>query len=164
VCGLSAVRQRRTKRTAKNWGFREGRASINQAATSYTLTASSTGLTGATSNAFAITPAAADHLLFSQQPTDTPAGGTINPVMVQVVDQFGNVVTNYGGSVTLSIGTDPSGGAATLSSASGMLTMNFSGGVATFSDLSIDLAGTGYTLDATSGSLTAADSTAFNVL
>jgi hypothetical protein len=45
--------------------------------------------------------------------------------------------------VTLSLGTNPSGG--TLR---GTLTVNVSGGIATFSDLSIDLAGVGYTLHA----------------
>jgi virginiamycin B lyase len=96
-----------------------------------------------------VTPAAADHLIFLQPPTDTAAGETISPpVMVAVVDQFGNVVTSDNTHiVTLSIGTDPSGGA-TLS---GTLTVTVVNGVATFSDLSIDLAGDGYTLHATIG-------------
>ena len=137
-----------------------GDLSINQAGTGYMLNANSTGLAQITSNGFAITAAAADHLLFSQQPTDTPAGQTISPVVLQVVDQFGNVVTNYSGTVTLSLNDNPMTGA-TLS---GTLTVTVVNGVATFSDLSIDLAGTGYTLHATiGGGLPDIDSNQFNI-
>jgi hypothetical protein len=94
-----------------------------------------------------VSPSAADHLVLLQQPTDTAAGQTISPVLVAVVDQYGNVVTSDNSdSVTLSIGTNPSGG--TLS---GTLALTVVNGVATFSDLAIDLAGTGYTLHASVG-------------
>jgi N-acetylneuraminic acid mutarotase/S-adenosylmethionine hydrolase len=137
-----------------------GDLSINMAGSGYTLVASSGVLTGATSNGFAITPAAADHLLFLQQPTDTAAGQTMGSVIVEVVDQFGNVVTSDNtDTITLSIGTNPSGG--TLS---GTLTLTVVNGVATFSNLSIDLAGSGYTLHATvGGGLPDIDSNQFNI-
>ena len=108
----------------------------------------------------AVNPAAADHLLFLQQPTDTAAGQMISPaVTVEVVDQFGNVVTSDNSdTVTLAIGSNPGGG--TLS---GTLTVTVSGGIATFSDLSIDLAGDGYTLHASTPGLTDADSAAFRI-
>ena len=106
------------------------------------VTASITG-----SASVSVNPAAADHLLFLQQPTDTPAGQTISPVVVEVVDQFGNVETGDNtDTITLSIGVNPSGG--TLS---GTLTLTVVNGVASFSDLSIDLAGAGYTLHASIG-------------
>jgi hypothetical protein len=107
-----------------------------------------------------VNPAAADHLVFLQQPTDTAAGQTISPVIVEVVDQFGNLVTTDNtDTVTLSIGVNPSGG--TLS---GTLTVTVSGGQATFGDLSIDMPGSGYTLHATvGGSLPDIDSNPFNV-
>jgi hypothetical protein len=108
----------------------------------------------------AVNPAAADHLLFLQQPTDTAAGQMISPaVTVEVVDQFGNVViSDNADTVTLAIGVNPSGG--TLS---GTLTVTVSGGIATFSDLSIDLAGDGYTLHAMSTGLADADSVGFRI-
>ena len=109
----------------------------------------------------AVRPAAADHLLFLQQPTDTAAGQSISPaVTVEIVDQFGNVLTDDNNdTVTLSLGTNPSGG--TLS---GTPTVTVSGGIATFSDLSIDLVGDGYTLHATiGGSLLDIDSNAFRI-
>jgi hypothetical protein len=95
-----------------------------------------------------VNPAAADHLLFLQQPTDTAAGQTLSPVIVEVVDAFGNVETgDNSDTITLSLGTNPSGG--TLS---GTLSLTVVNGVATFSDLSIDMTGGGYTLHASIGS------------
>jgi hypothetical protein len=128
---------------------------------SQSVTATDTGTGSITGGATVlVNPAAADHLLFFQQPTDTVAGQTIMPaVMVAVVDQFGNVVTSDNSdTVTLSIGTNPSGG--TLS---GTLALTVVNGIATFSDLSIDLAGDGYTLRAMTTGLTDADSAAFSI-
>jgi hypothetical protein len=116
-------------------------------------------VTGSTS--FTVTPAAADHLVFLAPPSDTVAGQTISPaVMVAVVDQFGNIETgDNSDTVTLSLGTNPGGG--TLS---GTLTVTVVEGIATFSDLSIDQAGVGYTLHATvGGSLADIDSNPFNI-
>jgi hypothetical protein len=120
-----------------------------------TVTASITGAA-----TIAVSPAAADHLLFLQQPTDTAAGQMISPaLMVAVVDQFGNVVrSDNTDMVTLTIGSNPSGG--TLSST---LTVTVVNGIATFSDLSIDLAGMGYTLHANTAGLTDAESDPFSI-
>jgi hypothetical protein len=136
--------------------------SIDKAGSGYTLVANGAGLAALTSAGFAINPGAADHLLFLQQPADTAAGQTMGAVIVEIVDQFGNVVTSDNtDTITLSIGVDPSGGTATLS---GTLTLTVTNGVATFSDLSIDLAGMGYTLHATvSGGLPSLDSNTFNI-
>jgi hypothetical protein len=104
--------------------------------------------------------ASADHLVFLQQPTDTAAGDTMAAVIVEIVDQFGNVVIGDNtDTITLSVGNNAGGG--TLS---GTLTLTVTNGVATFSDLSIDLPGTGYTLSATtSGSLPDIDSDPFDI-
>jgi hypothetical protein len=124
-----------------------GDLSIDMAGSGYTLVASSSGLTGATSNSFAVNPATPDHLVFLHQPTNTSAGQTISAVIVEVVDQFGNVVTSDNSdTVTVAIGNNPSGG--TLS---GTLTVTVVNGVATFSDLSIDMPGNGYTLHVSIG-------------
>jgi hypothetical protein len=125
------------------------------------VTATDTGTASIAGGAsVSVTPAAADHLLFLQQPTDAAPGQTITPaVMVAVVDQFGNVLTDDNtDTVTLSIGTNPSGG--TLS---GTLTVTVVNGIATFSDLSIDQIGDGYTLHATVTGLMDADSAAFSI-
>ncbi|PTX19317.1 putative secreted protein (Por secretion system target) [Pontibacter mucosus] len=105
---------------------------------------------------------AARGLAFRQQPTNTAIGATINPApQVAVVDQFGNTVTTGPGataSVALAIGTNPGGG--TLSGTNPVAAVN---GVATFSNLRIDLPGDGYTLIASSGTLAQATSNAFVV-
>jgi hypothetical protein len=125
-----------------------------------TVTASDTATASLTGSAsVSVNPAAADHLLFLQQPTDTAAGQTFSPVIVEVVDAFGNVETSDNtDTITLSIGINPSGG--TLS---GTLTVAVVNGVATFSDLSLDQVGDGYTLHATTVGLADADSAAFRI-
>jgi hypothetical protein len=135
---------------------------INKVGTGYTLTASATGLTGATSSLFNVTPGTATQLALTVQPTNTAAAASITPsVQVSVEDAQGNVVTTGTGStaaVTLAIGTNP--GSGTLS---GTLTQTAVAGVATFPGLSINKTGTGYKLSASSGALTAATSSAFNI-
>ncbi|HEX8453305.1 MAG TPA: Ig-like domain-containing protein [Longimicrobium sp.] len=133
--------------------------SINKAGAGYTLAASSGSLTGATSGPFDITPGAPAALAFTVQPSNVVASAPITPaVQVSIVDANGNLVTTATDNVTIAIGTNPSGG--TLSGTTTVAAVN---GVATFSNLSINLVGTGYTLTASSGSLTGAMSSAFNV-
>ena len=75
-----------------------------------------------------------------------------------MLDQYGNLVSGDNTDVvTLALGTNP--GAATLG---GITQATVSGGVATFSNLTVSAAGNGYTLTAASGSLTGATSAAFN--
>src|SRR5262249_60348178 len=101
--------------------------SLNRGAPGHPLTASSGGLPGATSSAFTITAAAANHLAFGQQPTNTAAGASLSPaVTVQVLDAFNNLVTTDASSVTVALGSNPGGG--TLS---GTLTVAAVGGVGT---------------------------------
>ncbi|HYR99468.1 MAG TPA: Ig-like domain-containing protein, partial [Gemmatimonadales bacterium] len=125
--------------------------SIDKAGTGYTLTATGAGST--TSAAFNVTAGTATALVFSVQPTNTVAGAAITPdVQVTAQDGNGNTATGFTGNVTLAIGTNPSGGAL-----SGTLTHAAVAGVATFSGLSIDKVGPGYTLTATgAGSTTSA--------
>src|SRR5262249_41495498 len=74
------------------------------------------------------------------------------------LDQFGNIVTTDNGSqVSLAFGSNP--GKGTLSGG-GAVTVSH--GVATFSSLSVNAPGNGYTLGAHSGSMIATSS-AFNV-
>jgi len=105
------------------------------------------------------TPGAAAKLAFGQQPGNTLPGASITPaVTVLVQDTYGNAVTSDNSSVELAILDNPGGG--TLSGTKNVAAVN---GEATFSDLSINKVGTGYTLAATDGTLTGATSSAFNV-
>ncbi len=103
---------------------------------------------------------AIDRLAFRTEPTDATAGEAIDPaVQVAVLDTDGGVVEDAEIAVTLSIGTNPEGG--TLG---GSATVNAVNGVATFSNVWIDAAATGYTLAAaTSGTVTGAASQSFDV-
>lgn len=98
-------------------------------------------------------------LAFGQQPTNTQASSSISPaVTVKVEDANNNVVQSSTASVALTVGTNPGGGML-----SGTTTMSAVNGVATFSDLSIRNTGMGYTLVATSATLTQATSSTFNI-
>ena len=111
------------------------------------------------SGTFTVNPGAASKLAFGTQPSDTSIGFTVTPaVTVQIQDANGNLTTSVA-SVTVAIGTNPSGG--TLS---GTKTRAAVSGTATFNDLSIDKTGVGYTLTAASGVLTGATSSAFNII
>ena len=99
------------------------------------------------------------HMAFVQQPTDTNVNATISPaVAVELLNANGNLVTSASDSVTLSINTNPGGG-----NLGGTTLVSAVNGVATFSDLSIDAVGTGYTLDASVIGLTNVTSDPFNI-
>jgi hypothetical protein len=135
--------------------------SVNLGGT-YTLTASTNvpTVTAANSTSFTVTGA---QLGFTQEPPTSPntaaAGLSITPaIQVSLEDAEGNVVTSASGTVTLDFGSNPTG--ATLSNAS--VTLNQ--GVATFSSLSVNMAGI-YTLTASTSltGVTGATSTSFYV-
>lgn len=126
-----------------------------------TLVASAVGLTGSplTFTATA-TAGAATQLAFSVAPTTATAGLPIAPaVVVEARTAGGLLATGFTDSVTVAFSTNVVGG--TLA---GTRTVAAVGGVATFAGLSIDIAGGGYSLVATSGALTPATTAAFTVL
>jgi len=136
-----------------------GGLSINKAASGYTLVASSGSLTTATSATFTITPAAAAKVIFTGQPNDGTAGVALAPaVAVAIQDAFGNSVPSATNAVTVGIGTNPNDG--TLA---GTKTVNASNGAASFPDLSINKAASGYTLVASSGALITDTSATFTI-
>ena len=120
---------------------------------SYTLVATSTGLTSATSASFTVaTPV---KLAFIVQPSNAVTGGVISPaVQVAIQDANGNTVTAAANPVTLAL-TSGAG-------LQGTLTATPQNGVATFGNLSLSAPGS-YTLSATSPGLTAATSAGFTV-
>ncbi|MBI5699938.1 Ig-like domain-containing protein [Candidatus Saganbacteria bacterium] len=104
--------------------------------------------------------APASKVAYSVQPSTTEAGVTMSPsVSVEVQDQYGNLLASDNTtSVSLAIGTNP--GSGTLS---GTTSKTVSSGVASFSNLSINNAGNGYTLVASATGLTSATSNTFNI-
>jgi hypothetical protein len=98
-------------------------------------------------------------LVFVVQPGSSAPNRPMAPVQVGVQDVRGNLMNVTGLPIAIALGNNPS--EAVLN---GTRLQNTVNGVATFSDLSIDKAGTGYTLVATSNRLTSATSEPFDVL
>ena len=119
------------------------------------------GTISAASNPLAVqvNASAADRLAFTTSPNNgVPHKAFTAQPVVAVQDAFGNTVTTAATPVALSIGANP--GSGTLSGTTTVTSVN---GVASYLALSIDRAGSGYTLAAASSGLTAATSSAFNL-
>lgn len=102
---------------------------------------------------------AATHLVFTAQPQTTQATAAMaNAVIVEAEDEVGNVDTGYNAVVTLDLSSNPD--TAVLG---GNVSVSAAAGIATFSNLTVSLADTGYVLRATSGALTSAFSTKFTI-
>ena len=140
-------------------GLRTESVSVTQAGAGQMITADDgIGHVG-TSNAFTVVAGAATQVMFTTQPGNATGGSLLStqPV-VEVQDANGNTVTTSGANVTLAIGTNP--GSGTLGGTTTVAAVN---GVATFTDLSIDSVGSGYTLVASSPSLSSATSSTFDI-
>jgi hypothetical protein len=125
---------------------------------SQSLTAADTSTTGLAGGYMdsTVTPAGASQLAFAQQPSSTAAGQAISPAVTVVLeDAYGNMVSSNSSTVTETLSSGAFAGGSSTSSAA-------SGGVATFSALTIDKAGS-YTLTATDGTMTSAVSGWFAV-
>ncbi len=123
----------------------------------FTLKAVDAALTAATSNSFAITPAAASKLVFAGTPATELAGKPISPaVVVDIEDTFGNIVTTSTAAVAVTVAT----GGSTLT---GTTSVAAKSGVATFSNLVLTKLGK-YTLKAAASAVTSATSGSFSVV
>jgi hypothetical protein len=95
-----------------------------------------------------VSPRPASRLGFTTQPANGTAGQALAAFGVAVQDELGGTITDATTSVTLSI-ADNAGGA-TLG---GTTTVNAVAGIATFSNVTVDKAGAGYTLRASAAPL-----------
>lgn len=134
--------------------------SVDKAGIGYTLTASATGLSSATSGAFTVLAQPLARLAFAVQPSPALAGTGITPaVTVTATDSSGITDIHFTGAVTVTIGANPAHGTLT-----GTTTETAVAGVATFADLSISAPGSGYTLTAGAPGAVAATSVAFAIM
>jgi hypothetical protein len=125
---------------------------------SATIHAASTST--ADSGTITVTAGAATKLVFTQQPSGGAGSSNFGTQpIVTVEDAYNNTVTSPSIPIALAIGTNPSGGTLSVSGGNPISSVS---GVATFSGVSINWAGTGYTLTATSGNLTVT-SNSFNI-
>jgi hypothetical protein len=131
---------------------------LNKAASDYTLVATTSGMGQGVSNAMTVTPAAATQLVITQQPSTTVKLSSPFALQASIEDAYGNLVTTASGTVSVAFASNPTG--ATLG---GTLTVTASQGVASFTNLTINKVGSGYTLRVSSSGLTSTVSNYINV-
>jgi hypothetical protein len=138
--------------------------SIAQTYPQFNLTATSDSLSAANSRQFEIVSAPAVKLEFTIQPGGAKAGQPFETQpKVGVEDTYGNVVNVSTATVTVSITPGSGTAGARLSGAQAIVASGGLGGLAVYSNLSIDRPGSGYTLTAASNGVTTAVSQAFDV-
>jgi len=131
---------------------------LTKAASGYTLKVSSSGLSGATTSALTVAPAAAKQLVITQQPPASVPVNTGFGLQTAVEDAYGNVVTSASNAVKVALANNP-----TKAKLGGMLSVGASKGVAVFSGLTLNKVGSGYTLAVSSKGLTGATTNAITV-
>jgi hypothetical protein len=130
---------------------------LTTAAADYTLAASITGMSSVVTRNFSVAPAAAEQLAINSSPA-TATAGTPFSVSVAVEDQYGNLVTGSGASVSLELAGGPAG-----VQLGGITSVPASGGVATFSTVFLTEAASGYRLEAIVTGLSSASTASFSV-
>ncbi len=131
---------------------------VSQPGDGYALQAAGGTLATGQSSDFDVTAPPANHLVMATGPPDTMVAGTPFELVVDADDNLGLLDTTYNGPMTLSLSGGPS--QATLG---GTLQVNAAAGVATFSGLTLDLAGSNYTINVASGTLTGVSTSVFVV-
>jgi hypothetical protein len=131
---------------------------LDKVGTGYTLKLSGSGALSTTSDAITVTAAAATQLAVTTQPPAGVTAGTGFGLAVSAEDRFGNVNPGFTGDVTVRIENNPGG--ATLG---GTLSATAKSGVATFTDLTLDRIGVGYTLQLSASGLADTTTSSFNV-
>jgi len=105
-------------------------------------------------------PPSPTHVAYVVHPSQALRDSTINPsITVEVRGSSGSRIPGATNTVTLALGANPGGAALT-----GTTSVAAVSGIATFTDLRVNARGRGYTLVATSGSLTPDTSSTFNVV
>ncbi len=144
-----------TSVTAQNGVANFTGLTLNEPGFGYTLSATSSGLTTATTSAFNVT---LPQLVVTAQPPASVLAGYGFGLTVTAEDSSGNVDTAFNGTVTVALMSNPGGG--TLG---GTLSVTAVNGVATFTGLTLNEPGIGYTLSVSSNGLTAATTSAIDV-
>jgi Ca2+-binding RTX toxin-like protein len=127
---------------------------LNQPGIGYTLQATTNPLNGTTTAAINVAGAATQLAVTTEPPSSV---GIDQPftLAVSTTDALGTIDPTFNGAVTLSLGNNPGGAAL-----GGTLTVNAVNGVATFTGLTLNQPGIGYTLHVSAGGLTGVTTTA----
>ena len=134
---------------------------LNKPGNGYTLKATAGSLSVTTSSFNVASPTAvATHLVVTAQPPATVAAGAGFGLTVNAETSSGAVDPTFNGTVTLSLANNAGGSGTVLG---GTLTATAVNGVATFSGLTLNKPGNGYTLVVSTNGLTSATTVAFSV-
>ncbi len=132
---------------------------INKNGTAYTLVASASGQTSATTSTFDVALGAPSKLVFTVQPSNASAGAAITPaIVVTAQDAQGNPTPSFTGTVTLALGANP--GASTIV---GTLTATAVAGAATFNNVTLSRPSADYTLTASASGVSSVTSAPFAI-
>ncbi len=131
---------------------------LQKAASGYTLSVASSGLTGSTTGALAVNPAAAKQLVITTQPPSSVAQSASFGLVLAIEDAYGNIVTSANNTVSIAIANNPGG-----AKLGGTTSVKAKNGYVTFTGLSINKKGTGYTLTISSSGLSGATTNAIQV-
>ena len=133
---------------------------LTSAGGGYILQASSTGLSSATTGSITVIAAAASQLVITTEPPSSVAAGNGFGLVLVGEDAFGNLDANFTGLVKLALAGDAE---ASRTKLGGVLGATASAGLASFSGLSLNHAGNGFSLEASSGGLTHGTTTSISV-
>ena len=132
---------------------------LTRVGSGYTLVASSSGLTDATTAAFAVAHGAPSRLVLLSSPANTTTGAALTSLQVAIEDALGNRATTATSTVSVALGANPGG-----ASLGGTTSTAAVAGVASFGNLTVNRPGTGYALVVSSGVLPSVTSTPFDVV
>ena len=132
---------------------------LDKAGSGYTLQATANELSMVTTSAFDVTPAPPTQLVVISQPPGTVNAGSGFGFTVAAEDPYGNVDPSFSGVVTVLLADNPGG-----SVLAGPTTVAANNGVASFSGLTLNRPGDGYTFLAISNGLGAAPTSPLNVV
>jgi streptogramin lyase len=107
----------------------------------------------------ALNPASSTHLVVTQPPPASVTAGSPFGLAVQAEDSSGHLVSSFSGTVTVGLASDPGG-----TTLGGTLVVAASGGVATFSGLTLTQVASGYTLFVSASGPTSTTTSPFNVV
>ncbi|MDQ8155198.1 MAG: hypothetical protein P3B98_11115, partial [Gemmatimonadota bacterium] len=146
-------------RTAVNGVAAFDDLTIDKPGSGYTLVFSATNLSGITSPPFDVQAGSAARLAFTVGVSAGTAGVAFAPtVTVTALDASGNIATGFTGNIALGLTGTASG------ALSGTTTRAAVAGVAAFPGLSVDRAGSAYTLHATATDVAPATSAPFTIV
>jgi hypothetical protein len=148
-----------TSRPVVNGVATFGDVRVSQPGTGFMLRARAAARLDVASARFNVTDRPPAGLAFAEQPSTVGINTPIAPaVQVAALDDDGEIVTTYTGMISIELGSNPVGG-----ELSGTRSVQASGGIATFADLSLNRAGSGYRLRASAPNIGSRTSNAFTV-